>query len=57
MQDFRELLNQILRCLEDNLFRDSQHGFRSGRSYLTNLLDFLEYGTNQLDKGENVDII
>lgn len=36
---------------------DTQHGFRSGRSCLTNLLEFLEYITKQLDEGNNIDII
>ena len=39
------------------LIRDTQHGFRSGRSCLTNLLEFLEYITKQLDEGNNVDVI
>ena len=39
------------------LIRDSQHGFRSGRSCLTNLLAFLEYITKQLDEGNSVDVI
>ena len=39
------------------LIRDSQHGFRSGRSCLTNLLEFLEYITKQLDEGNSVDVI
>ena len=41
----------------EGLISDAQHGFRSGRSCLTNLLDFLEFVTDQVDKGENVDII
>ena len=39
------------------LIRDSQHGFRSGRSCLTNLLEFLEYITKQLDEGNSIDVI
>lgn len=39
------------------LIRDTQHGFRSGRSCLTNLLEFLEFITKQLDEGNNVDVI
>ena len=32
-------------------------GFRSGRSCLTNLLEFLEYITKQLDEGNSIDVI
>ena len=39
------------------LIRDSQHGFMKGRSCLTNLLDFFEEVTVQLDIGNPVDII
>ena len=36
---------------------DSQHGFRKGRSCLTNLLTFLDKVTGCLDTGESVDVI
>jgi ribonuclease P/MRP protein subunit RPP40 len=39
------------------LIRDSQHGFTRGRSCLTNLLEFLEVVTANLDKGRPVDVI
>ena len=39
------------------LLHESQHGFRKGRSCLTNLLDFLETVTKQLDVGEPVDLV
>jgi hypothetical protein len=39
------------------LLKDSQHGFRSGRSCLTNLLDFFESVTSELDDGNCADII
>ena len=35
----------------------SQHGFTGRRSCLSNLLEFLEYVTSQLDSGKPVDII
>ena len=41
----------------NNLLRDSQHGFRKGRSCLTNLLDFMEEVTKKLDNGESVDLV
>ena len=40
-----------------NLIFDSQHGFRKGRSCLTNLLDFIENVTKYLDEGEAVDLV
>ena len=50
--------NSIWEHLEHyKLIRDSQHGFRSGRSCLTNLLEFLEYITKQLDEGNTMDVV
>lgn len=40
-----------------NLLKESQHGFTSGKSCLTNLLDFFEIVTNELDDGNDVDLI
>ena len=40
-----------------NLIKDSQHGFRRGRSCLTNLLEFLDKVTRSVDSGDNIDII
>ena len=40
-----------------SLIRDSQHGFVKGRSCLTNLLDFLEDVTLEVDNVRPVDII
>ena len=40
-----------------SLIRNSQHGFRSGRSCLTNLLDFFEKVTEVLDEGNPVDVV
>ena len=42
---------------EHSLIKDSQHGFLRGRSCLTNLLDFLEDTTKELDQGSPVDIV
>ena len=41
----------------NNLITDSQHGFRSKKSCLTNLLEFCENVTGILDEGDPVDII
>ena len=40
-----------------NLIRDSQHGFLKQRSCLTNLLEFLEFVTDYVDKGYPIDVI
>ena len=42
---------------EFNLINSSQHGFVKNRSCLTNLLEFLEYVCNYIDKGLPVDVI
>ena len=39
------------------LLHDSQHGFRKGRSCLTNLLAFMDRVTGVMDEGDSVDII
>ena len=39
------------------LVRDSQHGFTKGRSCLTNLLLYLDFVSNYIDKGVPVDAI
>lgn len=52
------LKDQLVDYLERNKFLlDSQHGFRRGRSCLTNLLDFFESVTEYLDDGQSVDIV
>ena len=49
---------EIVSYLEENeLLKDTQHGFRRGRSCLTNLLDFFQTLTNEIDKGESMDIL
>ena len=39
------------------LIASSQHGFTSGRSCLTNLLEYVEYVSENLDGGRPVDTI
>ena len=39
------------------LIRNSQHGFQAGKSCVTNLLEFLEEVTKDIDEGKPVDII
>ena len=50
--------NSLVEHLERfQLLKDSQHGFRSGRSCLTNLLEFFDMVTRKLDEEGDVDII
>jgi len=49
---------KIMNFLEINhLINNSQHGFRSGRSCLTNLLEFMENVLQHIDEGRPVDEI
>jgi Reverse transcriptase (RNA-dependent DNA polymerase)/Endonuclease-reverse transcriptase len=49
--------DEMTRHLETNsLIRDSQHGFMTGRSCATNIIEFLEVVTRATDGGESVDI-
>jgi hypothetical protein len=41
----------------NGLIEDSQHGFVKGRSCATNLIEFLDFLTDALDKGEPADAI
>ena len=49
-----KLVNHMER---NNLFTKYQHGFVSGRSCTTQLLEFMEEATQALDRGEGVDVI
>ena len=50
--------DNIVKFLDENcLIRDSQHGFISGRSCLTNLLELMEEVTRELDNGNSVDVV
>ena len=52
------LKDNIVEYLDrENLINDSQHGFRKGRSCLTNLLDFFEEITRKIDEGNSVDLV
>ena len=41
---------------ENNILRDEQHGFREGRSCLTNLLETIEQWTEIIDQGDSIDV-
>ena len=50
--------DSIVKHLEKHkLLRNSQHGFTGGRSCLTNLLEFFEEVTKELDEGNSVDLV
>ena len=49
--------NIIKHLRELNLIKSSQHGFVKNGSCLTNLLEFLEYVSDYIDKGLPVDVI
>ena len=54
----RIIKNRITEHLNKyNLISNSQHGFREGRSCLTNLLESLDFITNEIDQGRAVDVI
>ena len=49
---------KLVQYLESqDVIKPSQHGFRSGRSCLTNLLEYLEYVTTQIDNRKHVDCV
>ena len=49
--------DRIVQHLTDNkLLNDAQHGFREGRSCLTNLLETLEQWTEIIDEGDCIDV-
>ena len=45
------------RHLERNVLKNSQHGFRRGRSPTTNMVEFLEVTTKWLDEGRAFDVV
>jgi len=42
---------------ENNLFNNTQHGFRAGRSCLSQLLEHCDKILHELEKGNNIDVI
>lgn len=56
---FESLIRDVLveHLERHQILLDSQHGFRKGRSCLTNLLIFLEQITNCVEDGDSVDVI
>ena len=51
------IVEKVTKHLTDNdLLNDAQHGFRAGRSCLTNLLETLEQWTEIIDEGDAIDV-
>jgi uncharacterized protein YfaT (DUF1175 family) len=42
--------------LKNELIQDSQHGFMPGKSVATNLVEFMDFVTKEVDEGKPVDI-
>jgi len=42
---------------ENKLIRSSQHGFSTGKSYLTNLIAFCDGMTGSVEEGRAVDVV
>ena len=54
----KHIRKHIVQHMDDNnLFNQNQHGFRSGRSCLSQLLDQYDLVLNMLDEESNVDVI
>ena len=53
----RVLKRQMEEHLEKNVLKNSQHGFRRGRSPQTNLIEFMNKITKWIDEGRSVDIV
>ena len=52
------ILSAVTQHVEDNQgIKPSQHGFRKGRSCLTNLISFYDKVTCLVDEGKAVDVI
>ncbi|KAK4822040.1 hypothetical protein QYF61_006953 [Mycteria americana] len=52
------ILSAITRHVQDNqVIRPSQHGFRKGRSCLTNLISFYDKVIRLMDEGKAVDVV
>ena len=50
--------DRVVNFLEtNNLINTSQHGFRQGRSSVTNLLDFYQYVFYECDRSRAVDVV
>ena len=53
----RILKGNVVEFLERNeIINDTQHGFRKNRSCLTNLLEYMDFVTGEINNGNPVDI-
>ena len=54
----RIIKNRIVSHIEgNNILRNTQHGFRPGRSPQTNLTEFLDKATQWMDEGKLFDVL
>jgi Reverse transcriptase (RNA-dependent DNA polymerase) len=53
----RVIKDELMEFVEKFILKDSQHGFRSKRSCLTNLLEFLETVQTEVDEGKCMDVV
>lgn len=54
----RVIKRELVEYLEGRgLLRESQHGFRGGKSCLSNLLSFIDDVSGRIDRGEKVDVV
>jgi ribonucleases P/MRP protein subunit RPP40 len=53
----RIIKEELVTFIEKGIITDSQHGFRSRKSCLTNMLEFLETVQTEVDQGEPMDVV
>jgi ribonucleases P/MRP protein subunit RPP40 len=53
----RIIKDELVKFIENGIITDSQHGFRSRKSCLTNMLEFLETVQTEVDQGEPIDVV
>ena len=53
----KDIVTSIVYTSENNFFSPEQHGFTSGKSCTTQLLEFLEDLTEALDNGKDIDVV
>ena len=52
---YLEELNAL--CESEDVFGDAQHGFRAGRSTITNLTSYWDYVTSKVDKDQRIHVL
>ncbi|KAK4832250.1 hypothetical protein QYF61_021602 [Mycteria americana] len=57
LEVFKSHVDMALRDMNNQGIKPSQHGFRKGRSCLTNLISFYDKVTHLVDEGKAVDVV